>query len=299
MLTESASIFLYPAFPDGEILNGFLTRLCSFSDFHCLNEISRRLLLKRPSFDGMPRNFWEFYREIGHLYGEMDHLIDRHTELNFYCCGIPDYRFQEQRERLVKNTLGQVRMCRTPVIFNVWEGVRFQCPDCEREQRKTYGFTFVHRRTNVTFVDVCAAHGSRLRLCGGDGCIYKSVFRMEFMPTQHQRARSQEFARRINDCLETEPAQSRYHKDAVVKTLGASGWMDDAGRPHLEDFLDTFSLYFAGTFGDDRLNLLVRASDYVRVALWSLIRRGRSVHPIWCILFSWFAEECSYRSRRS
>lgn len=85
---------------------------------------------------------------------------------------------------------------------------------------------------------------------------------------------------------------SPYHKDAVAQRLRDSGWVSEDGRVRRIELMENFSCFFAGAFADVRLSLLTSEPQYLEPAIRSIFGQTQTVHPVWCILFRWFAESC-------
>ncbi|WP_429483919.1 TnsD family Tn7-like transposition protein [Paraburkholderia youngii] len=92
--------------------------------------------------------------------------------------------------------------------------------------------------------------------------------------------------------MESPAAKSKYHKDRVVQALRASNWQRENGRIQLRELIQNFISFFSGGFSDVRLELLTQSHAQIEGAIRSLFRADRGVHPLWCILFAWFAESC-------
>lgn len=298
MTPINQNLLIAPDFPNGEIVNGFLIRLFSYCGSHSLATACWRLLNRRPGLDGMPSSLRIFHAEVGHLYGDLDSLIDKHTEYNFICCGLPRDKFPAQRLRLVEMLRGPVRLCRLPLLFSKAENCYLKCPECEALQKKEFGFDFVHRRMGAPFVNVCPTHGISLHSANPQLRLFDA--RCQGKPNTQQINRTMELGRRVEFCMEKPVLSSRYHKDDVVAAMDASGWLGPSQRLHLTEFLKQFSDFFRGSFADERLELMCQSEVYVGNALRALLRSDKAVHPEWCVLFRWFVESIPYpRQRKS
>lgn len=290
----SNALFL-PAFPDGELVSHFLRRLCHGARALSVPPASKRLVGRRPELSAMPNDLVRFHREVGHFYGSIASLVDRHTLCDLHCCGLPMDRFTLQRARLEKKLFTATRLNHLPVDMTPPQLVRLRCTDCEKEQERDYGFAFIHRRTEVPFVEVCGTHGIALRSEVGEAGPYELCRRC--VPDLYQREMALEYSRRICVAVETPVAQSPYHKDAVAERLLAAGWASPARRLHFDDLIPQFSFFFRNAFSDGRLALLVEHPLYIEAAVRAIFRCDRNVHPVWCVLFLWFAESCSLQRR--
>lgn len=282
------NIVVAPQFPDGEIVNAFLVRVLRYGGSASLAKICRQLLHRKPGLDGMPSYLGKFYEELGYLYGDLETLINKHTEFNFFACGLPRNRIAAQRARLLGAHSGPVRLCRLPLLFNVSENTYLQCPECDREQMREFGFTFNHRRHGAPFVNICPIHGIQLIPSSGQPWFYDA--RCQRTPNDYQKSMTIELGRRTEQCMEVSPALSKYHKDSVIRQLKAAGWISDDGRFCEIKFRTEFSKYFAGAFADIRLEVLCQSERHVGYAARALFRPDRALHPEWCVLFTWFAE---------
>lgn len=101
-----------------------------------------------------------------------------------------------------------------------------------------------------------------------------------------------EYSRHVDSCLETPVEVSPYHKDAVAQLLRESGWVSNSGRVRRIELIENFSCFFAGAFPDVRLALLVREPQYIEAAIRAIYGKSQTVHPVWCVLFYWFAKSC-------
>lgn len=106
-----------------------------------------------------------------------------------------------------------------------------------------------------------------------------------------------ELGKRIEQCMELPASTSQYQKDDVIAQLIKSGWMVDLKRVRVSNLVERFSLYFKNSFADERLELMCQSPSYLERALRSLVRSDRAVHPEWCVLLKWFADENEYGCR--
>lgn len=286
------NIVVAPHFPDGELVNAFLIRLMGYSGSPSLALACRRLLNRRPGLDGMPSSLGKFHEELGHVYGDIDMLIDKHTEYNFICCGLPRSRFEAQRARLIEMHRGPVRLCRLPLLFNKSENSYLQCPECSEQQKKEFGFSFIHRRTGAPFVNVCPVHGLVLRPNSTQLPLFDA--QCQTQPNNYQIRMTMELARRIDRCMETPAEKSKYHKDDLIQLLRNSGWIGKDVRFRTTEFKKAFFEFFSGAFADDRLVIMCQSEKHVENAIRALLRADKALHPEWCVLFKWFVEECAY-----
>jgi hypothetical protein len=294
----TSNSFFLPPFPDGELVNHFLERVCLFSGKASLRSISEKLFERhQPLVDAMPNDLQSFHREIGYLYCSMDMLLGRHTHCDLHCCGLPRTRFEEQRMRVKTRMRGATRLSHLPVMFTSNERANLRCPECEKVQEAKFGFAYTHRRTEVPFVCVCDVHGNLLESAAGKSRLYDA--RCRCAPTAHQMTMSREYARRVSEAVETPAESSLYHKDEVAECLRRQGWTSRDDRFRYEDFVPEFSLFFRGAFSDVRLALLIEQREYIESAVIRLQRDDRNVHPVWCVLLSWFAENCAFEKHLS
>ncbi|WP_321952098.1 hypothetical protein [Paraburkholderia bannensis] len=296
MNTFISNSFYLPPFPDGELVNHFLERVCLFSGKASLRSINEQLFERcQPLVDSMPNDLQSFHREIGYLYCSIDVLLDRHSHCDFHCCGLPQTRFEAQRERLKRRMRGSIRLTHLPVMFASNERANLRCPECAKVQEMEFGFPYTHRQTEVPFVSICGIHGNVLKNAAGKLRLYDAQCRCA--PTSLQMTMEREYARRVAEAVETPVAISPYQKEVVAERLRQQGWMSQDGRFRYEDFVAEFSLFFKGAFSDVRLALLVEQREYIESAVIGLLRRDRNVHPVWCVLLLWFAENCAFDKR--
>lgn len=293
---EATGMFLIPPFPPGEVVNHFIMRMHRYTADASLSLAYRRLLKRKAGLDGMPSGLKVFHQEIGYLYGDVDQLIDQHTEFNFFCCGLPLEKFERQRQRLLETSNGPVRLCRLPLLFGETVGSYRYCPDCQTSQMREYGFTFVHRLNGVPFVSVCPIHSLPLRVAGEQGLIFDSYCFDE--QNAYQRSMAWEYSLRVGRCLEYPAIESGYHINDVLQLLADAGWVRERGRIYLAPLIEAFSSFYSKAFSDVRLDLLTQSPNYIECAVRSLVRSGRGIHPTWCVLLGWFAQCCEYRVRK-
>lgn len=294
MRTINRNLLVAPPFPDGEIVNAFLIRVLTYSGSPSLSLACRRLLDRRPGLNGMPSSLGKFHQELGHLYGDIDAIIDKHTDYNFICCGLPRRRFSAQRARLIGMYRGPVRLCRLPLLFTSSENCYLQCSVCAAQQKREFGFSFIHRRMGAPFVSVCPIHGTALSDANSPGRLFDT--RCQSKPNNYQMTKTMELGKRIEHCMETSADESKYHKDDLLALLKESGWLDENQRFHIAQFLGKFARFFAGAFADDRLEIMCKSDRLVENAIRALLRSDKALHPEWCVLFKWFAEEQHYHN---
>ncbi|ABE32680.1 hypothetical protein Bxe_A0253 [Paraburkholderia xenovorans LB400] len=186
-----------------------------------------------------------------------------------------------------------MRLTRLPLLFSVSEREYLTCPECEEVQIRMNGFSYVHRRTGAPFVDVCGMHGCDLKPANGQMFLFDQGCRGR--PTPYQRSMSGEFAKRVNESMEVPATVSAFRKEAVAEALHLAGWISNGGRLQLSSLLTEFTRFFSGAFSDLRLQFLVQSEPLVENALHNLLRDTRAVHPVWCILFAWFASACEMK----
>ncbi|MGF6571588.1 hypothetical protein ABH945_003709 [Paraburkholderia sp. GAS333] len=285
-----SNVLFMPAFPDGELVPHFLRRLCHGAHSLSAPPASMGLLDTPPVLNAMPNDLARFHCEFGHLYGTIDELLDRHTLCDLHCCGLPVDRIGLQRARLKRKLFTPTRLSRLPVVLAPTEWTDLRCPECEVEQEREYGFSFTHRCTEPPFVEVCGIHETALRIRSEDACPYEACRRN--VPSNRQQNMALEYSRRVCVAVEMPAAQSQYHKDSVAERLLVSGWASPARRVYFDDLLPRFSFFFKDAFSDGRLAQLVERPELVDTAVRALFRGDRSVHPVWCVLMLWFAENC-------
>ncbi|MCE4058713.1 hypothetical protein LXM60_00625 [Pandoraea sputorum] len=276
--------------PVGEYLTWWLKSVTGVGGDLSVRTLSFEMFWRRVGLDGMPGCLEHFHREIGHVIGSLDDLVSEHTEFNLRCCGLPEHRHAEQRARLLRAVRGPVRMARLPVMFEPGEHLRRYCPECAREQIDEFGFTFVDRTVNAPFVNVCAKHG--IELLPAPGCENSFVEACQGSRDKYQLMCERDLSARTLKCIESPATESGYSKDVVMKLLVSARWRNDNGRFVLAQLLDTFTRFFDGAFADKRLCALVENQRLIEGALRNLADADSGLHPVWCLLFRTFAEQC-------
>jgi len=284
---------IVPPFPKGQVVNDYLAKL-KLSEMGCrLEAVCKVLLGRAPGLDSMPNGLRDFHRVVGYLYDDLDGIARNHLAIEYYCCGLPPSKYRQQFERVFEILPGPVRLTRLPVLFSVSEREYLTCPECEVFQIRVDGFSYIHRQSGAPFVDVCGLHGCDLKPANGQMFLFDQGCRGQ--RTRYQRSMSVEFAKRVSESMEVSAIVSSYRKDAVKEALHLSGWLADGGRLHLSSLLTEFSNFFYGAFSDLRLQFLTQTNSQVENALRNLLRDTRAVHPVWCILFAWFASACEMK----
>ncbi|PLY59584.1 hypothetical protein HBH1_02094 [Herbaspirillum sp. BH-1] len=286
----NSNLLSIPPFPDGQIVNDFLRRTFSYGGKDSVRIANRLLLNNRVALNGMPNCMGKFHRELGHHYGDLDYLIDHHTEYNFYCCGLPRHKFALQKERLINKLPGPVRLCRLPLLFGSTENRYLRCPECDELQLKEVGFTYVHRRTGAPLVNVCPIHGVVMRPREEQLLLFDS--RCLFPPDDYQRGMTMKLAQRINICMENTVEHSQHHKDDVLQYAAGRGWIGDNGRWNRETASE-LKLFYQGAFSDARLDIMFASEESIQNALSKISRPNASIHPEWLCIVKLFLDECA------
>ncbi|MGT2430937.1 TnsD family Tn7-like transposition protein [Cupriavidus basilensis] len=293
MSEKLSSQVLITPFPDGETVNSFLRRNGTFAGDSTLGRISRELLARRPGLDGMPSRLDEFQARIGYLFGKRDALEAKHTLLAYELLGVPPDRHEIQKARLRMRCTGPIRSSRLPVLLAPSERTFLVCPECGEEALERYGFSFTHRRDVAPFVVACPDHFCWLR---------SSAQRQLLFDAQCRRALSTEqlpnairFAMHSAACVEADEMLSAYRKAGVVDALRNTHWLTEGNRFRLSELIETFQSFFRDHFDDCRLDNLVSTPNYVEAALRALMREDRAIHAVWCILLTWFTQNCECR----
>ncbi|MDR5803761.1 TnsD family Tn7-like transposition protein [Caballeronia sp. LZ001] len=287
---------MVPPFPKGQIINDYLVNLPRTDSGRRLVVTCKRLLERAPSLDSMPNGLREFHRVIGYLYDDLEGIARNHLAIEYYCCGLPSHKIADQFERVYGVLPGPTRLTRLPVLFGASEREYLSCPECNREQLREEGFTFIHRRTGAPFVDVCYLHACDLRPTSNQMFLFDQACREQ--RSRYQLTMGMEFAKRVGDCMEIPALQSPYRKCSVKEALRRSGWVRSGGRLHLSKLLSDFTSFYSGAFADLRLRHLTQTDSHIENALRNLMRETRAVHPIWCILLKWFTDGCEIKAER-
>lgn len=293
MSEKSYSPVLVTSFPDGETVNSFLRRGANFAGDSSLRRISRQLLARGLGLDGMPSRLDEFQARIGYLFGDRDALEAKHTLLAYELLGVPPDRHEVQKARVRMRCAGPIRSSRLPVLLAPSEGAFLVCPECEEEALDRYGFSITHRRDVAPFVLACPYHFCWLRSSAQRQLLFDAQCRRAL--TTQQLPNAIHFAMHSVACVEGDEMFSAYRKAGVIDALRTGHWLTECNRFRLSELIKTFQSFFRGRFDDCRLDTLVSTPDYVEAALRSLIREERSIHAVWCILLTWFTQNCECR----
>ncbi|CAD6538819.1 hypothetical protein LMG28140_03301 [Paraburkholderia metrosideri] len=238
----------------------------------------------------MPSRLYDFYARIGYLLCARDELETKHTLLAYELLGVPLGRQEIIKDRLRRRCTGPIRSSRLPVLLTPSEGTFFVCPECEEEAFIRYGFSFTHRRNVAPFVAACPYHFCWLRSSAQAQLLFEN--QCQRRPSKRQLPDAIQFAFHSVACVEGDQTSSAYSKAGVIAALRNARWLTLGNRFQLAELLDAFHSFFRDRFDDCRLDELVSTSEYVERALRALMREDRAVHPVWCILLTWFAQNC-------
>ncbi|QDD66641.1 hypothetical protein EJD96_21970 [Herbaspirillum seropedicae] len=276
-----------PKAGDGEDLTRLIERAGAYSSMSPL--VTRKKVMRRDydPIDGMPTGIQDIFDTFGPVWGTLEELITDHTLWGLYCNGIPEYRHQEQWNRLRYRQLGPVHMSRAPLLHGMGARVNRQCTVCEELALKE-GDAYYHRRLAVPYASVCPIHKEPLRLIHEQHRLFDQQCLSE--ATSYQFERAWQLSVRMEYCIETPPSLSKYRKDAVIETLKRTGWIGANGRLNAQLFVDKFISHNDGAFSDARLALLCQSEEHIRNALAALRRPDHAVFPTWCVLFTEFSE---------
>lgn len=279
---------LVPPFPKDETITSLLERTASYNRGGTLStECARLLKRRRPLLDTVPCSTGRFCDAFGSAYGDAKRVLKEHTLFDFYACGINREQVTVFRDRLVKNSRGPLRPSRLPLFFTCSEQECFHCTDCDEQNLRERGFTFVYRQHAAPYVEVCPWHGTLLRPADEKVKLYDHQCRAT---GSGLRKVIQEFAVRVSQSVAASWHQSEYQRDALISQLTAEHWISENGRCAVSAFLLAFHKKFDKAFRDERLRILCSEPRYAEAALRALLRPDRNVHPIWCVLFKWIAD---------
>lgn len=239
----------------------------------------------------MPNSLGLLHDELTHIFGDIDWLIAEHTLFNFYCCGLPRSKFEVQKQNLIHKLNGPVRLCRHPLLFELCEQTNKQCPECEKEQRKEYGFSFITLRSCFPFVNVCSVHGEVMTSVRKQLLLFDDY--CQAPPNKYQIGMTMELAKRIEDCVNTPLEEMDTHMDDIIHLLMDKGYIQENGRCQILLLITHIMSHFKGAFSDKRLALLCSSPGLLNVAVRNLLRKDRAVPPAYCVLFKMFLDNAA------
>lgn len=288
MITTSNFPFLSPM-GDGELLGHYILRNAGYTSSASVRRVFRDMLNRKPSLYGMPNGVGRFHEVVGHVFGSLDMLLNEHTELNWYCRGLPPEKYFLQRRNLIEKVNGPVRLCHPDVTLGGHDGVERYCPECDAEHQHEYGFKYLHRELCAPYVEACLNHGLELRWRGKQGRLFDVECCHPLNPGQLGIA--VEFARRTAHCLNTIAENGPYTKADTLRRLKEAGYLSETGRLAVGDTVHNFIDKFGESFSDERVQYMCSSEKCIVAALRNLMRPERAVFPLYCILLSWMAEE--------
>lgn len=280
---------MIPPFPKDETLNSLLERTASYCFGSSLQLECLRLLNRTgPFLDTLPTSISSVCHVFSYAFGDEDSILSKHTLFDFFACGLAPERAAEFRRRLIKETRGPLRPARLPLYFNSSEQECLHCVDCDDFNLKKRGFIFAYRQHCAPFVHVCPWHRTPLFPAEGKFRLYDHQCR-----SRHRGSKLlvHEFAERSAECIGNNWHSSKYHRLDLLRQLADRRWIDEHGRCALSGLLKVFHKKFDDAFDDERLRLLCSATRYAEAALRALLRTDRNLHPVWCVLFRWIADD--------
>lgn len=292
-MNSAAGRVIIPFLPE-ETVNSLLSRIAAFNCGQSLRQECRHLLnSSHPSLAGLPNNVEKFCQSFNFAYGDVQQVITDHTLYHFYACGVHQDRKQSFEERLSGNCKGPIRPSLLPLYFTPSELESLSCPTCDSESLDVVGFTFDQRTLAVPFIQLCPIHGVPLITRMARPCSFRTRVCMFGKPPD---TAALEFAHRAYSMVRTPPHLSNYERKRIWTDLKAAGWVNPTGRISINAFLAAFKIRFGTAFNDARLGQLCSKDTYIYGAIRNLTRSDRNLHPIWCLLFSWFASDCCVSS---
>lgn len=295
MILSSAFPFLAPL-GAGELIGHYILRNARYTTSASSRMVFKELLGRKPGLNGMPSGLGHFHEVVGHVFGSLEMLLDGHTELNWYCRGLPVEKYAQQRRNLVENLKGPVRLCRPEVTLGATDGVERYCPECEEIQLRDNGFRYVHRELCAPYVVACRVHGIELRWKGKQGRLFDAECHHPLEPSQLSIC--VEFARRTAHCLNTTAENGAFTKADTLSHLMKAGYLSETGRLAVGDTVRTFISTFGEAFPDERMKYMCSTEKNIMDALRNLMRPDRAVFPLYCILLSWMAQERACSKQR-
>jgi hypothetical protein len=241
-----------------------------------------------PLLDAMPSSLGLLHDELTHIFGDIDWLIGEHTLFNFYCCGLPRSKFEAQKKNLIHKLKGPVRLCRHPLLFESCEQTNKHCPECEKEQLKEYGASFITLRSCFPFVNVCSVHGEVLKSMKKQLLLFDDY--CQAPPNKYQIGKTMELARKIEECINNSLEHMDTHMDDIIRLLKDRGYIQENNRCQVALLRTHIAAHFEGAFSDKRLALLCSSPDLLDNAIRTLLRENRAVPPMYCVLFKMFLE---------
>lgn len=283
---------LKPAFPKDETVNSLLERLGQFNFGASLNlEYKRLLNKKRASLDCVPGCVQWVAQTLRYPLQEAGEMLRQHTLYDFYACGLKADHVDAFQRRTMQCADGPIRPARLPLLFSNAQQECLHCSECDRSNLERYGFSFVYRQHCIPFVQQCPWHGVALAPVLRKFHLYEDYCRQAC----HSNAASvHQYATRSAQCVDCAWQTSPYHRDEIVRCLRQSGWFNENNQCALTALVRNFQEKFGHCFSDERLRLLCGQERYITNAIRALERADRHLHPVWCVLLKWFADEVQH-----
>lgn len=277
-----------------ETVTSFLSRTANYNYGGTLRAECLRLLgRKKPLLATVPCSIDLFSRAFGMRFGNAVRVLNKHTLFDFYACGVPAERITNFQKRLIEPTTGPLRPARLPLLFDRVSSESYGCPECDAKNFDEHGFSFERRQNTAPFVTVCSWHAIHLISRVQDGHLYDRICNSRHPGSP---AFVNEFAVRSSASVSNSWNESGYCRESIVAMMTANRWVSSSGRCAIGPFLTAFHKKFSRVFGDERLRLLCSDKQYAERALRTLLRPDRNLHPTWCILFRWLADEAEHCS---
>ncbi|TDY87774.1 UNVERIFIED_ORG: hypothetical protein DFO49_4421 [Herbaspirillum seropedicae] len=284
-----SDLMFISGFPEGETVYNCLRRNFGYSRVRDVPAAFKRKFHCKPGLRGTPTGLGEIHAVFAYRFRTLDELIAKNTEYPLYFKGLPEDKKMRLIERITGKVPGPARPTRPPLLFGASTETANYCPECSEQRLYDLGFTYQHLRENAPYVDYCPVHLEELRSANVQLPLYD--LHCKEMPSACQRECSIVLSQRIWTCLDSNQDSSQFEKDQVIETLRRTGWLGENGRMNLALFIQSFCAFFAGSFFDVRLALLCHDEKLVHNAARALLRPDHGVFWLWCILFTWFANE--------
>lgn len=283
------ALMIVSGFPEGETVYDCLHRNFDYSRMRSFPTVFQHEFRRKPGLRGTPTCLGEIDAAFSFRFRPLTELIAKNTEYPLYFKGLPEEKKSLLIQRISGKSLGPARPTRPPLLYGASTETSRYCPICAEQRRDALGFTFQHLRENAPYVEFCPIHGEPLRSKGKQLLLY-DLHCLE-MPSDYQKVRAITLSQKIWACLDGQQDSGQFEKDQVIQTLRRTGWLGENGRMNLALFTQRFSAFFAGSFFDVRLALLCADEKLVINAIRALLRPDHGVFWLWCILFTWFADE--------
>jgi hypothetical protein len=227
---------------------------------------------------------------------DLEDWIGLHTFFPYYASVLKELKRDVLWNRMLHAPPGPIRTTRPVAGLDEFKLARRYCPECEEQDSRSYGISYLHRSAHLPLVSRCAFHQLLLTEKGFPPRIGVNL-------TKGVLRNSNIFSAVSAQLLHSWPLDPYLHpRVAFGLALREAGWLSLSGTVAIASLTSHIQKVFSDGFESADLTAQVKDEAAIRRWLQPIFHTQSRAHPVYCILlaacFKLESPEASTRKNR-